>query len=50
VLLGDGVVEAAPESGSAYGAGRLDELLGGGRELKQALNSRLGVESCRQLP
>jgi hypothetical protein len=23
VLLGDGVVEAAPESGSAYGAGRL---------------------------
>jgi serine phosphatase RsbU (regulator of sigma subunit) len=33
VLVSDGVLEAAPEGGAAYGASRLDELLGGSQEL-----------------
>jgi serine phosphatase RsbU (regulator of sigma subunit) len=43
VLLSDGVLEAAPEGGSAYGAGRLDELLGGSRELAPYEVARLVV-------
>jgi hypothetical protein len=43
VLLSDGVLEAAPERGSAYGAGRLDELLGDSRELAPYEVARLVV-------
>jgi Stage II sporulation protein E (SpoIIE) len=43
VLLSDGVLGAAPERGSAYGAGRLDELLGDSRELAPYEVARLVV-------
>jgi serine phosphatase RsbU (regulator of sigma subunit) len=33
VLLSDGVLEAAPEGGAAYGASRLDEVLRASREV-----------------
>jgi serine phosphatase RsbU (regulator of sigma subunit) len=43
VLVSDGVLEAAPEGGAAYGASRLDELLGGSRELAPYEVARLVV-------
>jgi len=43
VLLSDGVLEAAPEGGSAYGAGRLDALLRDSRELAPYEVARLVV-------
>jgi serine phosphatase RsbU (regulator of sigma subunit) len=43
VLLSDGVLEAAPEGGSAYGAGRLDEVLRASRELAPYEVARLVV-------
>jgi serine phosphatase RsbU (regulator of sigma subunit) len=44
VLLSDGVLEAAPEDGSAYGAGRLDEVLRASRELAPYELARLVVQ------
>ena len=43
VLLSDGVLEAAPEGGPAYGASRLEELLQGSRELAPHEVARLVV-------
>jgi serine phosphatase RsbU (regulator of sigma subunit) len=43
VLLSDGVLEAAPEGGSAYGASRLDEVLRGSRALPPYEVARLVV-------
>ena len=43
VLLSDGVLEAAPEGGPAYGAGRLEELLRASRELSAHEVARLVV-------
>jgi serine phosphatase RsbU (regulator of sigma subunit) len=43
VLLSDGVLEAAPEGGSAYGAGRLDEALRASRALPPYEVARLVV-------
>jgi serine phosphatase RsbU (regulator of sigma subunit) len=43
VLVSDGVLEAAPEGGAAYGASRLDELVGGSRELAPYEVARLVV-------
>ena len=43
VLLSDGVLEAAPEGGSAYDAGRLDALLRASRELAPYEVTRLVV-------
>ena len=43
VLLSDGVLEAAPESGAAYGAGRLDEVLRTSREVAPYEVARLVV-------
>jgi serine phosphatase RsbU (regulator of sigma subunit) len=43
VLVSDGVLEAASEGGAAYGASRLDELLGGGQELAPYEVARLVV-------
>ena len=43
VLLSDGVLEATPEGGSAYGAGRLDELVLGSREMAPYEVARLVV-------
>jgi serine phosphatase RsbU (regulator of sigma subunit) len=44
VLLSDGVLEAAPEDGAAYGAGRLDEVLRASRELAPYELARLVVQ------
>jgi serine phosphatase RsbU (regulator of sigma subunit) len=44
VLLSDGVLEAAPESGAAYGAGRLDEVLRASQELAPYEVARLVVQ------
>jgi len=43
VLVSDGVLEAAPEGGAAYGASQLDELLGSSRELAPYEVARLVV-------
>jgi serine phosphatase RsbU (regulator of sigma subunit) len=43
VLLSDGVLEAAPEGGSAYGADRLDEVLRASRSLPPYEVARLVV-------
>jgi serine phosphatase RsbU (regulator of sigma subunit) len=43
VLVSDGVLEAAPEGGSAYGAGRLDEVLRASRALPPYEVARLVV-------
>jgi hypothetical protein len=43
VLLSDGVLEASPEGGLAYGAGRLDEVLRASRELAPYEVARLVV-------
>jgi serine phosphatase RsbU (regulator of sigma subunit) len=43
VLLSDGVLEAAPEGGSAYGADRLDEVLRASRALAADEMARLVV-------
>jgi serine phosphatase RsbU (regulator of sigma subunit) len=44
VLLSDGVLEAAPEGGSAYGAGRLEEALRASQELAPYEVARLVVQ------
>jgi serine phosphatase RsbU (regulator of sigma subunit) len=44
VLLSDGVLEAAPESGAAYGAGRLEEVLRASEELAPHEVARLIVQ------
>ena len=44
VLLSDGVLEAAPEGGAAYGAGRLDEVLRDSQELAPYEVARLVVQ------
>ena len=44
VLLSDGVLEATPEGGSAYGASQLHELLLGSRELAPYEVARLVVQ------
>jgi serine phosphatase RsbU (regulator of sigma subunit) len=44
VLLSDGVLEAAPEGGAAYGAGRLDEVLRTSRELAPYEVARVVVQ------
>ena len=44
VLLSDGVLEAAPEGGSAYGAGRLDKVLRASRALPPYEVARLVVQ------
>jgi serine phosphatase RsbU (regulator of sigma subunit) len=44
VLLSDGVLEATPEGGSAYGAGQLHALLLGSRELAPYEVARLVVQ------
>jgi serine phosphatase RsbU (regulator of sigma subunit) len=44
VLLSDGVLEAAPESGAAYGAGRLEEVLRASEELAPYEVARLIVQ------
>jgi serine phosphatase RsbU (regulator of sigma subunit) len=43
VLLSDGVLEAAPEGGAAYGASRLDEVLRASREVAPYEVARLVV-------
>ena len=44
VLVSDGVVEAAPEDGLAYGATRLDEVLRTSREIAPYEVTRLVVQ------
>jgi serine phosphatase RsbU (regulator of sigma subunit) len=44
VLLSDGVLEAAPKSGAAYGAGRLEEVLRASEELAPYEVARLIVQ------
>jgi serine phosphatase RsbU (regulator of sigma subunit) len=44
VLLSDGVLEAAPEGGAAYGAGRLEEVLRASQELAPFEVARLVVQ------
>jgi serine phosphatase RsbU (regulator of sigma subunit) len=44
VLLSDGVLEAAPEGGAAYGAGRLEEVLRANLELAPFEVARLVVQ------
>jgi serine phosphatase RsbU (regulator of sigma subunit) len=44
VLLSDGVLEAAPEGGAAYGAGRLEEVLRDSQELAPYEVARLVVQ------
>jgi serine phosphatase RsbU (regulator of sigma subunit) len=44
VLLSDGVLEAAPKSGAAYGAGRLEEVLRVSEELAPYEVARLIVQ------
>jgi serine phosphatase RsbU (regulator of sigma subunit) len=44
VLLSDGVLEAAPEGGAAYGAGRLQEVLRDSQELAPYEVARLVVQ------
>jgi serine phosphatase RsbU (regulator of sigma subunit) len=44
VLLSDGVLEAVPEGGAAYGAGRLEEVLRISQELAPYEVARLFVQ------
>jgi serine phosphatase RsbU (regulator of sigma subunit) len=44
VLLSDGVLEAAPEGGAAYGASRLDEVLRASQKLAPHEVARLVVQ------